>query len=151
MDAIISFFSNILSAILPSLFKKREPTDLKKRYEKLRFDVAEALTMYACYYHNPVDLAQMSDHTLPQEYVTASNELRKLGSTASALAATMPEKEKKLPITKTDLANVSGYLIGLSNSMTTPYNCADIGEFRDYSYMREEKVRKLLNIEKVKL
>lgn len=106
METIISFFLSILSTLLPFLFKKREPTELEKQYEKLRFDVAKALTMYACYYHNPVDLAEMSEHKLPQEYVTASYELRKLGSTASTLATTMSEKEKKRPITKTDLEEV---------------------------------------------
>lgn len=146
MDAIISFFSNILSAILPSLFKKREPTEFDKQYEALRFDVAKALTMYACYYHNPVDLAQMPEHKLPQEYVTASDELRKLGSTASALAVTIPEK--KFPITKDDLDNVSGCLIGLSNNMITPYNCGTSYEERAFATDREKEIRKLLHIEK---
>ena len=148
MEAIIGFFSNILSTILPFLFKKREPTEFDKQYEALRFDVAKALTMYACYYHNPVDLAQMPEHKLPQEYVTASDELRKLGSSASALAVTIPEKEKKPPITKADLDNVSGCLIGLSNSMTTPYNCGVSAHALDFVAEREAAIRKLLHIEK---
>lgn len=148
MDAIIGYFSNILSAILPFLFKKKEPSEFVKHYEKLRFDIATALTMYARYYYNPVDLAQMPEHKLPQAYVTASDELRKLGSTASALAVTFPKKETKLPITKADLDNISGCLIGLSNSMNTPYNCVATRKERDYVAEREKEIRKILHIEK---
>lgn len=148
MEAIIGFFSNILSSILPFLFKKKERSEFDKQYEKLRFDVASALTMYACYYHNPVDLAKTESHKLPKEYDDASVELRKLGSTASALAATIPEKGKKLPITKTDLDIISGSLIGLSNSMHTPYNCGTTREERDFVTEREKEIRKILHIEK---
>ncbi len=142
MDAILSFISNILAAILPSLVKKKEPTEIDKRYEKLRFDVAEALDLYACYYRDPVDLAKQPDHKLPQEYVTASKELRKLGSTASALAATT---KRKNPSIKTKLMVVSGNLTGLSNSMCTPYNCSYT--YDNHADVRVAEIRKQLDIE----
>lgn len=123
MDAIIGFFTNILAAILPSLFKKKEPSESDRRYEELRFDVAKALDLYARCYHDPVDLAKQPDCKLPQEYLTASEELRKLGSTASAISATISGKEKTLATRKSALMTVSRNLIGLSNSMCTPYNC----------------------------
>ncbi len=148
MEVILNFISNILAAILPSVFKKKESSEFEKRYEKLRYDVAIALTMYARYYHSPVDLARQSDYALPQEYEIAATELRKLGSTARALSETIQEKEKILPINKADLMSVSGNLIGLSNSMCTPYNCGSSWEDRDAVRKYEAEIRKLLCIEK---
>lgn len=147
MEAIINFFSNILSALFSSLFKTREPTEFDKQYEKLRFEIVKALTMYSCNYYNPVDLAQMPEGKLPQEYVVASDELRKLGATANALGATMPAKKKKLPITKDALSEVSSYLIGLSNSMTTPYNCGVSSQMLQAVQEWESEIKRLLSIE----
>ena len=147
MDAIIDFFTNILAAILPSLFKKKEPSEWTKNYEKLRFDIAKALDLYFRCYRYPVDLATQPNFKPPQEYVTASEELRTLGTTASALAATIPVKEKNLPIYKSTLLRVSSCLIGLSNSMTTPYNCGSSYVDRKYVNASEAEIRKLLCIE----
>lgn len=147
MDAILNFISNILTAILPSVFGKKEPAESERQYEKLRFEVAKALDLYARCYHDPVDLAKQSDHKLPQEYVTASEELRKLGSTASALAATISRKEKRLAKRKSELMTVSRHLIGLSNSMCTPYNCGSSYEDRKWVKSCEAEIRELLCIE----
>ena len=147
MDAIIGFFSNILASLLPFLFKKKEPSEYDKQLEKLRFDIAAALTMYARCYHNPVDLAKQADHSLPPEYETASVELRKLGSTARALAATVSRKEKRLAKRKSELMTVSRHLIRLSNSMCTPYNCGSSYEDRKWVKSCEAEIRELLCIE----
>ena len=148
MEIILNFISNILAAILPTVFGKKEISEYERQYEKFRYDVAAALTMYARYYHSPVDLARQLDHALPPEYEMASTELRKLGSTARALAETIPNKGKKFPISKDDLISVSGNLIGLSNSMCTPYNCGTSLEDRDAVREYEAEIRKLLCIEK---
>lgn len=147
MDAIIGFFSNILASLLPFLFKKKEPSEYDKQLEKLRFDIAAALTMYARCYHNPVELAKQADHSLPPEYETASVELRKLGSTARALAATISRKEKRLAKRKSELMTVSRHLIRLSNSMCTPYNCGSSYEDRKWVKSCEAEIRELLCIE----
>ena len=146
MGPILNFFSNMLSALLPSLFKTREPTEYDKQYEKLRVDVAYALTMYAPYFHYPVDIAKQPGGKLPPEYEKASVELRKLGSTASALAATMPAKRKKQIEKKKKLEDASGCLIGLSNSMNTPYNCAFTSEDRRNVQGIELEIRKNLQL-----
>ena len=142
MNGIFSFISSFFAPLLPLLFKKKENV---KQFEKLRFDIAAALTMYARYFHNPVDLARQADHSLPQDYKTASAELRKLGSVASALAETTPEK--KLPISKADLLCVSKNLIGLSNSMCTPYNSGSSREDRAVAREYELEIRNLLRID----
>lgn len=141
---IINFLVSILSAIFPKLFGKRESSKFEKQYQQFQFDAAAALTMHACCYSNPVDLAKLPDKKLPPDYEVASTELRKLGSTARALAATMDEK--KTTISKSDLENVSHYFIGLSNSMSTPYNCCASEEELRAVKKWEADIRNLLNI-----
>lgn len=147
MDTIWSFISSIMSAILPSVLKKKEQSEFEKQCESLRFDVARALTMHARYYCNPVDLADTEDNKLPQKYDMASNELRSLGAKASALAAIFPTEQNNLHINKNALSEVSGYLIGLSNSMTTPYNCGISSSHIYYVKEWERKIKELLELD----
>ena len=147
MDTIWSLISNIISAILPSVFKKKEPSDFEKQCASLRFDVARALTMHTRCYCNPVDLARTEDNKLPQKYDMASNELRSLGAKASALAATFPTEKKNLPINKNALSEVSRCLIGLSNSMITPYNCGISRSHIYYVKEWERNIKELLKLD----
>lgn len=146
MEILIEFLANVLSSLLPAVFKKREPSELDKKYDQLRFEVAEALAMYACYYGNPIDLAKQADCKLPSAYEKASTELRRLGSTASAIAA-MSSPKKKKPIAKSEMLDVSGALIGLSNSMITPYNCDVPSIHFEMIHKWEATIRKNLKIE----
>lgn len=139
----------LLATILPFLFKKYEQSGFDKKYKQLRCDVAEALAMYSCCYHNPVDLAKQIDHKLPAIYETASAELRKLASTASTLSVTKPKLIIVPRISKADLDTVSGYLYGLANSMTTPYDCYTTNEERKSVVEWENEIRRILNIQKV--
>lgn len=153
MELVISIISLItaiialLTSVLPTALNTQHfSVEFDNKYNQLRTDVATALTMYACYYHNPVDLAEQADHRLPQNYETASVALRALGSTASALAAIIPEK-KRFQARKADLIDVSGYLIGLSNSMQTPYNCSMSTEEKQAIRDWEAKTKKALKID----
>ena len=76
----------LLTAVLPSAFNtRRNSIEFFNKYYQMKSDVAAALTMYSCYYHNPIDLAKSEGQRLPQNYDDASVELRKLGATSSAL------------------------------------------------------------------
>ncbi len=147
MELLLNTFSNILSTILPFLFKKREPSEFTSKYEQLRFDVAEALVMFSRCYHNPVDLAKQIDHKLPLEYETASSELRKLGAKASALSATISQKEKKSYVYKENLNAVSSNLIYLSNSLVTPYGCYETSDDQDYATKCEDEIKRILDLQ----
>lgn len=146
MKTLLEFFANVLSTILPTVFKKREPSEAKKEYDQFRFDVAEALATYVCYYGNPIDLAKQPDHKLPPAYENASTELGKLGYRASAIAATSDPKKKK-PIVKSEMIAVSEALIRLANSMTTPYNCGVSPVHSELIHKEEAIIRKYLQIE----
>lgn len=86
------------------------------------------------------------DHKLPPSYETAFVQLRTLGATASALAAIIPEKSKKIQTNKSDLREISGYLIGLSNSMHTPYDCGASIEYLRAVREWETEIKRLLKI-----
>ena len=77
---ILDIFANALSAIIPNLLKKKEPSEYKKSYEELRREISEALSMYACYFHNPIDLADTPDHKLPPLWQEGSYKIRFLAS-----------------------------------------------------------------------
>ena len=143
ITSIIALFAAVCPLIINKQKQKRAEFD--RKYNELRTAVASALPMYACCYHNPINLAKRADHKLPPEYETAQTELRKLGATASALAATMPEKGKKLNATRVELGRVSECLIGLSNSMSTPYGVSQ--DDRDCVRDIEKEIRDLLHIE----
>ncbi len=146
--SLVTAIIALLAAVLPSASNlRRNAIDFCNKYNQMKSEVVAALTLYSQFYHNPVDLAETEDHKLPNNYDDASVELRKLGATACALAAIIPEKEKHLPISKADLMNVSGNLIGLSNSMCTPYNSGSSLEDRAAVRAREAEIRKLLRIE----
>lgn len=146
--SLVTALIALLTSVLPStLNMRRNVIDFRNKYDEFRSSVASVLTMYACYFHNPVDLAKTEDHRLPQKYDIASDELRNLGATAKALSAIVPANKKKLPIAKEELNDVSGYLIGLSNSMSTPYNCcASAEELRAVREWQSE-IKRLLDID----
>ena len=135
-EGVVSVFTDLLPSVLllkEKISNKNELAEFEKEYKKMRLDIAFALSFHACCYSNPIDIAKIPDHQLPQDYEKACDELRKLGAKASALAATLPEKERHLPISKNALIEVSKNLIWLSNSLYTPYNC-------DVSYNHAERI-----------
>ncbi len=120
-----------------------EVSQTKKQYNEIRKSVSEALTLYANRYHNPLDIADLPNHALPASYIEASDELRKLGAKIIAVSEVI---ENDFPISQEDLHTVGSNLIGLSNSMTTPYGCGiDANDLRNTIYM-EQKIRTLLSL-----
>lgn len=147
MEGIIAAVLNFFSTALPQILSgKREPHELNRKYEELRVEIATALVKYADCYHNPVDLANMPGHKLPPKYETAAVELRNLASIAYAFAATLPEKEKKQPIAKSEMADVSRCLFGLSNSMQTPYDCGPSLEDLRNTLRYENDIKRILKL-----
>ena len=104
----------ILGAI-PGFFEifqkisKKSPS--KQEYDSLRRMAAEALTMNACYYCNPVDIAQHGDK-LPEAYERGSTQLRELGARFRGFAETLPERTHDIPLSKEQII-VSTHRIGV--------------------------------------
>lgn len=102
--------------------------------------------MYASCYHNPVDIAKIEDHQLPQIYREGSTTLRRLGAKIEALAETLPVHCKDMPVTPQQLDDASKCLIGLSNSFITPYNCAYSYEDSHNTLELEQQLKEILNL-----
>lgn len=94
-------------------------------YEHIRRDIAEALTMYACNYGNPLDIAKLPEQKLPDTYREGSKKLRELAAKLSAFCETSSAEELENAFPAQDLKEAARNLIGLSNSFTTPYNMPD--------------------------
>lgn len=145
--AIGAIVSAAISIVVGYMKKKNE---ISEQYNKLRSDVSEALTMYCCYYLNPIDIAKTADHRLPDNYRQGSDRLRELAAKVEAFAETLPKNAKKLPFKTEDLHDVHSYLIGLSNSFSTPYGCDVSREELDAAREWENEIRVILNIHKFK-
>lgn len=145
-ELISSFAVDAIKAVFHFGKRKFEPSPSRLEYESLRRMAAEALTMNACYYCNPVDIAQ-HDNKLPESYVKGSEELRTLGSKFIGFAVTLPNNIRDLPISKEELDKVGHYFIGLSNCFNTPYQCPGNYESVRTAQMYEREVRNLLNID----
>lgn len=153
LGAVSSVIPNVIADLMKSIFhmfrKKREKSSLRQEYELLRRMAAEALTMNACYYCNPVDIAQHGN-SLPEAYRKGSNELRALGAKFKGFAETLPDGVCDIPLSKAQIAKVGNNFIGLSNSFNTPYQCPnDRGSVQSAREM-EKVIRNLLGITKIK-
>lgn len=141
----------ILGAI-PGFFEmfqkisKKSPSE--QEYDSLRRMAAEALTMNACYYCNPVDIAQHGDK-LPEAYERGSTQLRELGAKFRSFAETLPERTHDIPLSKKQIAQVGSNFIGLSNSFNTPYRCPRDREDVLAAKEMETTIRSLLDISKI--
>lgn len=147
-DYALTIFVTVLSGVLvfaiSEWLKEIWLTPLQN-YKKLRGKVSRLLTMYACHYHNPVDIAD-HNNKLPDDYKIASEELRMLASELRAFIETLSWLKPGIP-SKDDLYNASAHLIGLSNSMQVPYN-THFDRRIDDSIENENEVKRLLKIYK---
>lgn len=147
-DYALTIFVTVLSGVLvfaiSEWLKEIWLTPLQN-YKKLRGKVSKSLTLYACYYHSPVDIAEHDDK-LPDDYKTASEELRMLASELRAFIETLSWFKLGIP-SKGDLYDASAHLIGLSNSMMVPYN-NHFDRRLDNTIENENRVKRLLRIYK---
>ena len=146
-ETIISFIGSIINTLLSHLLGHEKPiSEAKKKYDTLRNDVAEALTMYANCLHQPLDIAKLPDGKLPEDYCEGSRKFRELGAKMDALAKTMPNNIKDVPIKQTEIIKASKCLIGLSNNFSAPYNCTDISPTLRNICEYEKELRNILDI-----
>lgn len=95
-------------------------------------------------FHNPIDLADMPDHKLPQKHEEATDEIRKLAADWKALIELKASPGFLIP-KNSKLEDVSRNLIGLSNGIVYPYNSKDTNTISDNSRFDAE-IKKLLKI-----
>ncbi|RKI45523.1 hypothetical protein D7V67_16040 [Clostridium paraputrificum] len=115
---ILTTFANFLAFLASKVYYK--PIE---KYRDLKSHTSYALTYYANIYSNPIDIAK-TNNNLPEEYKVASSELRKLAAEWKSFIYL-----KSFPglfvLSNKKILQVSKNLIGLSNSLTLPYNTND--------------------------
>ena len=148
-DAIVPIATCVLSGVISYIVSVRTANKwvpaYRKKYEELRIEITESLTMYANLYTNPIDIAKTENHQLPQNYAEVSSKLRNLASKLKAFSETMPPKIRKVP-SKQALYDASECLIGLPNSFTTPYNSNISDAERRNTHKYENDLRRLLQL-----
>ena len=131
-EAIVPIATCVLSGIISYIVSVRTANKwvpaYRKKYEELRIEVAESLTMYANLYTNPIDIAKTK---------------------LKAFSETMPPRIRKVP-SKEAIDDASSCLIGLSNSFTTPYNSNISDAERRNTYKYENDLRQILQLPLVK-
>ena len=148
MWEILPIIADLIKAVVQRYKEKKEPSPLRKEYDSLRRMAAHGLAMNACYYCNPVDIAQHGDK-LPEAYERGSTQLRDLGSKFKSFAETLPERTHDIPLNKEQIAQVGSNFIGLSNSFNTPYRCPCDREDVKVAREMEATIRSLLDISKI--
>ena len=149
-EVVLGFLTNLLSSFLPQLLEKREPSDNKKYFDELRREIAISLSMYACCFYNPVDLADYQDHKLPPFYSEGSHRLRELAAKLTAFAEMMSQEKNDIPISTEAMLNVAGCLFGISRSFHTPYGTGCSVEDMDCVRQYENELRAILGLKKVR-
>lgn len=147
MWEILSIIADLIKVAIQRYREKKEPSPLRKEYDSLRRMAAEALAMNACYYCNPVDVAQYGNR-LPEAYEKGSEALRELGAKFRGFAETLPDEVRDLPLSKAQITEIGSNFIGLSNSFNTPYRCPEDRYSVQSAREMEKTIRSLLRITK---
>ncbi|WP_278683747.1 hypothetical protein [Paraclostridium bifermentans] len=108
-----------------------------QRYKDLRGDTVSTLIFYKNILSNPIDLADIKDKKVPQNYILASDEIRKLASKWYSLTTLKPPCCILIPRNK-KIKKIAKNLIGLSNSIIYPYNQKDRFMVKESIKMIEE-------------
>lgn len=118
-----------------------------EKYKELKARTSYMLILYANICSNPIDVAK-TNNKLPENYRKAGDDLRKLAAEWKSLIyiKTWPGifvmRNKKIII-------LVQHLIGLSNSLTLPYNSDNGNNYRDerdFSTQKVNEIKKLLNL-----
>lgn len=134
-------FQTVLSGVLVYILSQMVLEILIKpinKYNSLKERIIYTISMYSCYYCNPYNVFNESSNARnKEEYNSASNEIRKIGSELAGYIGTIP-KFRKSKIER--LNKVLDSLIGISNGMYV---------LKDFNTVKENK--KCENIIKTEL
>ena len=135
LTTVISLITFIIANLYVEPFKK---------YKDLKVKTDYLLVLYSNRICNPIDLADIADNKLPDEYQEASNGLRELA--AEWISFKLYKNFLNcFIVSNKKLNNIGRNLILLSNSLTYPYNCKNLNDIRDNKKVIDE-IRDVLKI-----
>jgi len=143
LTIIVTVLSGVLVFAISEWLKEIWLTPLQE-YKKIRGKVSYMLTVYACYYSNPVDIAE-TDNKLPDDYENAAKELRKSAAELRAFIETLSWLKIGIP-KKEVIYDATANLIGISNGLQTPYKVKDFSRMADHNRQNADTIKNLLKI-----
>jgi len=141
--AFLAMLGSVASVLIFEVIKDRY-FNPREEFKKLRRKVNSTLSMYACYYTNQIDIARSDPKTI-ELYSSASKSMRELAVELMAFADEYSGK-KCCGVPVKDISEAASWMIGLSNSFFTPYDCLEQADNRDNDRIRK-KIRELLQID----
>ena len=143
LAALLAMLGGVATVLIFEVIKERY-FNPREEFKKLRRKVNSTLSLYACYYTNQIDIAH-SDPKSIELYSSASKSMREMAVELMAFADEISWKHCcGVPVK--DISEAASWLIGLSNSFFTPYNCPGMTENRDNNGIRK-KIQMLLQID----
>lgn len=138
-NILLTTVISLITFILANLYV--EPF---RQYKHLKVRTNYLLVLYSDRICNPIDLADVPNNKLPDEYQEASQVLRELA--AEWISFKLYKNFLNCFIVSTKkLNNIGSKLILLSNSLTYPYNCKNLNDIRDNKKVIDE-IRRVLRI-----
>lgn len=143
-DTIASLFGTIFSTVFPALLKPKQESDNLKKFNEIRFEIAESLNLYShCYSFPPVRSSE-SRRKLTDEDEVGIAQLRKHSAKLKAFADTMPANCKDIPVSKLNITKASLYMRLLSGHICVADNEEEAMHSREMAKSLEEKIRSIL-------
>ena len=132
----VTVVSGVLVYLLGEMLQTIWLTPLQK-YKSIKHDIAVALSFYAREYANVIDIAN-EDEKRVQKYSEVSTKLRALSCELTGFIETLSWFKFGIP-SKKRLTEAAKLLMGLSNSLFSPYNVSPTTqECRDNSILANE-------------
>ncbi len=147
LDSLLTILITVLSGVLVYIFGEILQTiwlSPLQKFKSIKHDVAVTLTFYSRIYNNPIDFAHATLSTR-EEYSEVSDKIRNLSCELKGYIETLSWIKIGIPAKK-DLLEASKLLMGLSNSLHTPYNVQPTTEDFLRNKNTEEKIFKLLGM-----
>lgn len=145
-ETIASLLGTVFSTLFPALLKPKQESDILKKFNEIRFEIAESLNLYShCYAYPPVSSSE-GRRKLTGEDEAGIAQLRKLSAKLKAFADTMPTNCKDIPVSKLNITKASLYMRFLSGHICVADNEEEAIQSREMAKSLEEKIRSILDL-----
>lgn len=116
----------------------------RDEFNKIRYKIASELDYYSNFYTNDININDLDDHYKSVVY-EGERSIRRLATDLSSFLS-IYSNEKTCKVTRENIEEASGLLIGLSNTFYTTNSKKIIDDVCLSNYDKEEKIKKLLKI-----
>lgn len=145
-NIIIGFLGTVFSTLFPFLTKKSEESDYLKKFNELRFDIAEAFALYSSCYSSPQVLKSNEYIRLSERKIQGIERLKQLSAKLEAFSETMPPKCSDISVSKLDMWKAALYLRLLALHIDYVYSEEEAQKSKEQAHAIEKNVRNILDL-----